>query len=429
MALLEPRGRVFPRMIPVHQALYSAPLADHEVVAQIRQEFAALGLRERIKPGTSVAVAVGSRGIDRIALTIKTLVEQIRALGGEPFVFPAMGSHGGATAAGQTRVLETWGVTEARVGCRVRATLDVATIGRTPHGLSVYLDRFASQADAIVVVNRVKPHTNFRGPLESGLMKIIAIGAGKHVQASTIHRLGVPGLRDHMPEVARVVLEKAPVVAAFALLEDACHALTRIVGVGPAELEAAEIKLLAEARAWQPRLPLGRIDLLVVDRIGKELSGTGMDPNVIGRCRLLDFNAFPEPLIKVITVHDLSEDTRGNAIGIGMADLTTRRAADKFNAKSTYTNTIIGLSPAMGALPITLDGDREVVRTALDYLCGVEPPEEARVIRISDTLHLDSMEVSESVAAELRGRDDITFCGPPREMAFDEAGALAPLRT
>ncbi len=429
MPLLEPRSRNFPRMTAIRQALYSAPLTDDEVVARIRGEFAALALQQRIKQGTSVAIAVGSRGIDRIALTIRTLVEQVKALGGEPFVFPAMGSHGGATAPGQKRVLETLGVTEAFVGCPVQATMEVVTIGCTPHGLPVYLDRFASQADAIVVVNRVKPHTNFRGPLESGLMKLLAIGAGKHVQASTIHRLGVPGLRDHMPEVARVVLEKAPIVAGFALLEDGCHALTRIAGIRPADLEATEIRLLDEARAWQPHLPVGRLDLLLVDRIGKELSGTGMDPNVIGRCRLLDFNAFPEPLIKVITVHDLSDDTRGNAIGIGMADLTTRRAADKFNAKSTYTNTIIGLSPAMGALPITLDSDREVVRTALDYLCGVEPPEEARVIRISDTLHLDSMEVSESVAAELRGREDITFCGPPREMAFDEAGALAPLRT
>ena len=162
-----------------------------------------MGLCQQIKPGMSVAIAVGSRGIDRIALTVRTLVEQIKALGAEPFVFPAMGSHGGATAAGQARVLETLGVTESLVGCPVRATMEVVTLGRTPGGLPVYLDRFAAGADAIVVVNRVKPHTNFRGPVESGLMKMIAIGAGKHVQASTIHRLGVQGLRDQMPEVAR----------------------------------------------------------------------------------------------------------------------------------------------------------------------------------------------------------------------------------
>jgi hypothetical protein len=297
--------------------------------------------------------------------------------------------------------------------------MEVATIGRTPRGLPVYLDRFAAEADAIVLVNRVKPHTNFRGQVESGLMKLMAIGAGKHVQASTIHRLGVAGLRDHMPEVARVVLEKAPIVAGFAL--------TRITGIRPDALEATEMKLLDEARKWQPRLPVSQLDLLIVDRIGKELSGTGMDPNVIGRCRLLDFSAFPDPVIKVITVHDLSEETHGNATGIGMADLTTRRAADKFDPCSTYTNTIIGLSPAMGALPIVLESDREVIRTALDYLCGAEPPEQARVIRIRDTLQLDSMEVSQPVADELRGRDGITLCGPAQEMTFDESGTLAPL--
>ena len=213
------------------------------------------------------------------------------------------------------------------------------------------------------------------------------------------------------------------------LLEDGRHVLTRIVGIGPVELETTEARLLEEVRRWQPHLPVRELDLLVVDRIGKELSGTGMDPNVIGRCRLVDFTAFPEPVIKVITVHDLSDDTHGNATGIGMADLTTRRVAGKMDPQSTYTNSIIGLSPAIGALPIVMETDRDAIGTALDYLCGAEPPERTRVIRVGDTLHLEVMEASESVAEEIAGRPGITLCGPPREMAFDPSGTLLPLGT
>jgi hypothetical protein len=256
---------------------------------------------------------------------------------------------------------------------------------------------------------------------------MLAIGAGKQRQASAIHRWGVPGLRDHMPEVARVVLQKAPVVAGIALLEDARHQLSRVVGVPAADIERTEMRLLDEVRAYQPRLPVRQLDLLVVDRIGKELSGTGMDPNVIGRCRLVDFVAFPEPEIKVITVHDLTDKTSGNAIGIGMADLTTRRAADKFNPQSTYANVLTGFSPAMGAMPVVAETDREAIRLALDYLIGPVEPERARVLRIRDTLNLEHLEASEAVLEEIQGLPSIQVCGQPQPMAFDADGALAPL--
>jgi hypothetical protein len=421
------RSDVFPRMAAIRQELYSAPLGAAGAVEATRGELAALALGERIRPGMSVAVGCGSRGIDQYAAVVKTIVEGLIALGAHPFVFPAMGSHGGATPEGQRQVLETLGLGEASLGCPIRATMDVVTLGSTPHGLPVYLDQFAAAADAIIIVNRVKPHTNFHGPLESGLMKMLAIGAGKQRQAAAIHRCGVSGLRDFMPEVARVVLQKAPVVAGFALLEDARHQLSRVVGVRAEEIEQTEMRLLDEVRGYQPKLPVGRLDLLVVDRIGKELSGTGMDPNVIGRCRLVDFVAFPEPVIKIITVHDLTDATRGNAIGIGMADITTRRAADKFDPQRTYANVLTGFSPAMGAMPIVAETDREAIRLALDYVIGPIEPLKARVLRIRDTLNLASMEASEPVLEEIGGRASIRICGQPRPMAFDEAGALAPL--
>ncbi|MGA2068301.1 MAG: lactate racemase domain-containing protein [Thermoguttaceae bacterium] len=418
---------VLPRMAAVRQELYSAPLGPQNVVEAVRRELAALGLGQRLRPGMSVAVGCGSRGIDQYALVVKTVVEHLASLGTRPFVFPAMGSHGGATPEGQRRVLQTQGIEESSLGCPVEATMEVVTLGSTPHGLPVYLDRFAAAADAILIVNRVKPHTNFHGPVESGLMKMLAIGAGKQRQASAIHRWGVPGLRDHMPEVARVVLQKAPVVAGVALLEDARHQLSRVLGVPAADFERTEMRLLEEVRGYQPRLPVGEIDLLVVDRIGKELSGTGMDPNVIGRCRLVDFVAFPEPEIKIITVHDLTDKTHGNAIGIGMADLTTRRVADKFDPQSTYANVLTGFSPAMGAMPIVAQTDREAIRLALDYLIGPVEPERARVVRIRDTLNLEHLEASEAVLAEIRDRPSIRISGQPRPMAFDADGTLAPL--
>jgi hypothetical protein len=420
---------VFPLMAAIRQELYSAPLGPQGVVEAVHRELAALGLSERIRPGMSVALGCGSRGIDQYALVVKTVVEHLSDLGARPFVFPAMGSHGGATPEGQRRVLQTLGIGESTVGCPVAATMEVVTLGSTPHGLPVYLDRCAAAAEAILIVNRVKPHTNFHGPVESGLMKMLAIGAGKQRQASAIHRWGVPGLRDHMPEVARVVLQKAPVVAGVALLEDARHQLSRVVGVPAADIERTEMRLLEEVRAYQPRLPVRQLDLLVVDRIGKELSGTGMDPNVIGRCRLVDFVAFPEPEIKVITVHDLTDKTNGNAIGIGMADLTTRRAADKFNPQSTYANVLTGFSPAMGAMPVVAETDREAIRLALDYLIGPVEPERARVLRIRDTLNLEHLEASEAVLEEIQGLSSIQVCRQPQPMAFDASGALAPLAT
>ncbi|MGD0897636.1 MAG: lactate racemase domain-containing protein [Thermoguttaceae bacterium] len=424
--ILPVRSDAFPRMAAVRQELYSAPLGPGGAVEEVRREVAAIDLSERIRPGMSVAVGCGSRGIDQYAAVVKAIVREIAGLGARPFIFPAMGSHGGATPEGQRRVLETLGVSESYVGCPIRSTMDVITLGATPHGLPVYLDQFAAAADAIVIVNRVKPHTNFHGPLESGLMKMLAIGAGKQRQASAIHRLGVPGLRDEMPEVARVVLQKAPVAAGFALVEDARHQLSRIVGVRAEAMEETEARLLDEIRGYQPKLPVGQIDLLVVDRIGKDLSGTGMDPNVIGRCRLVDFVAFPEPVIKVITVHDLSEKTHGNAIGVGMADITTRRVADKFDPTSTYANSLTGFSPAMGAIPIVAETDREAIRLALDYLIGAIEPERARVVRIRDTLNLEWLEASEPVLEEIRALPSIQVRGPARAMAFDAGGAFAP---
>lgn len=421
--LMKEQSDKFPRMVKLTQQLYSAPLGDADVVASVEREFAKLNLAGRIGPGQTVALGAGSRGVASINLILKTLVAQVRTLGAEPFIFPAMGSHGGATDAGQKEVLESLGITEEYAGCPIKSNLAVVELGTSPSGLPVYLDKNASQADAIIITNRVKAHTNFRGHVESGLMKMLAIGTGKHAQAMAIHKHGTKGLRDYMPEVARTILQRAPVVAGFAVLEDGYHQASRITGIPAAEIERTEERLLEESKRIMPKLPVNELDLLIIEKIGKNISGTGMDTNVVGRVRLADYDKFPEPVIRAIIALDLTDETHGNATGMGLADLITRRLADKIDFRATYINCLTGQGPAQAAMPIPLDSDREAVRIALDYIIGAVVPADARVIRIKDTLSMAEIEVSESLMRELQGRDGFSF-GELAEMRFDEAGML-----
>jgi hypothetical protein len=422
--IMQELSAVFPRMVTLRQTLYQSPLDQEGVIAAVRREFGKLELQPKIGPGKTVALGGGSRGVASIDLIIKTLVEEVKKLGGEPFVFPAMGSHGGGTAEGQREVLESLGITEDYVGCPIKSSMETVELGKSPSGLSVYLDKNASQADAIIIINRVKAHTNFRGEVESGLMKMLAIGAGKHNQAIAIHSYGVKGLSEYIPEVGQALLERAPVVAGFAVLEDAYHSASRIMGVAPQDFYRVETELLKEANRTSPSLPAKDIDVLIVEQMGKNISGAGMDTNVIGRVYLPDNHAWDEPRIKVIIVLNLTEETHGNAVGIGMADLIVKRVADKIDFQKTYINAITGGGPLHGALPITCQTDREAVRIALDYLIGPQPSAEARVVRIKDTLTLDQMQVSEALLSELRGRDGFSFEGTPTDMSFNENGEL-----
>lgn len=421
--LMKEQSDKFPRMVKLTQALYSAPLGDEGITAAVEREFRALNLAGKIGPGKTVALGAGSRGVASIDLIIKSLVAQVKALGAEAFVFPAMGSHGGATGPGQKEVLESLGINEEYIGCPIKSSLEVVELGQSAGGLPVYLDKNAAQADAIIITNRVKAHTNFRGHVESGLFKMLAIGTGKHAQAMAIHKHGTQGLRDYMPEVARAIIERAPVVAGFAVLEDGYHQASKIVGIPADQIERTEERLLEESKRIMPKLPVKELDLLIIEQIGKNISGTGMDTNIVGRVMLVDYDKFPEPAIKVIIALDLTEETHGNATGIGLADLTTRRLADKIDYRATYINCLTGQGPQQGALPIPLDSDREAVRVALDYLVGPIPPQDVRLIRIKDTLSMAEIEVSEALQRELQGRDGFSF-GDLKEMQFDSAGTL-----
>jgi hypothetical protein len=393
------------------------------VAAAVRDTLGALPLP--IKPGQTVALAVGSRGIVNIDVVTRASVDHLKRLGAHPFVFPAMGSHGGGTTEGQLSVLEHYGITDATMGCPIRATMDVVQVGETL-GLPVWLDREASQADWIGVINRVKPHTDFKGEIESGLFKMMTIGLGKHRGAIQAHRANIRHRYETVvTSVGREMLRRARIAFGLGIVENGYDETAKVQAFLPADIEAGERALLREAKAWMARLPFDPIDLLIVDEMGKDVSGAGMDSNIIGRHGTFFEPPFPSPKITFIVVCDLTAHTYGNATGIGNADFTTRRLADKVEWNATYINCLTACSPAGAKLPPVLDTDRDAVAVALSCL-GLERIEDARVVRIKNTLRLAEVEVSEAFAPEVAKREDLRQVSEPAPLAFDATGALLP---
>jgi hypothetical protein len=414
----------FPRMVRCTQRLHRAPISAADITARTRAGLARIAGDPRLGPGRTVAIGAGSRGIANYAVVMRAVVDAVRATGATPFIFPAMGSHGGATGPGQAALLAGIGITPEAMGCEIRSAMDVVELGHSAEGLPVFLDAHAARADGIIVVNRIKPHTNFRGPVESGLMKMLAIGTGKQAQAFAIHKIGARGLSDFMYGIGRAVMARAPVLAGVGIIEDACHATADIRVLTPPTLEQDEAQILAAVKAYTPRLPVDDLDLLICERIGKDVSGTGMDTNVIGRVQLVDFHAFATPRIHIIVGLGLTEGTHGNAIGMGLCDLITKRLQDEIDPQPTYVNVITGQCPRNGAMPPVMATDREAIHTALAYLVPGRDHRDATVIRIRDTLHLDAFWVSESLAATLAGRDGLTLHPPGTPLAFAADGAL-----
>lgn len=415
------RAMVLPRMLRVRQSFPRPRVAD--LPREVRDTLAAARLP--IRRGDTVAVGAGSRGIASIDAIVRTAVEHLKDLGARPFVFPAMGSHGGATAEGQRAVLAHYGITEEAMGCEIRATMEVVQVGEAL-GLPVWLDRAAAGADWIGVVNRVKPHTDFKGSIESGLFKMMAIGMSKRVGAAQAHRASVRHRYETViTAVGREVLRRARIAFGLGIVENAYEQTAKVQAFLPEALEAGERALLAEARAWMARLPFDPIDVLIVDEMGKNVSGTGMDTNVIGR-GASKFEPFPDkPRITWIVACDLTAKSYGNANGIGNADFTTRRLAEKIDWQATLINCLAAVTPNGAKLPPVFETDREATAAALDCL-GLTRPEEVRVVRIKNTLLLGEVEVSEAFLPELAARADLVKVTDPAPLAFDETGTLAP---
>jgi hypothetical protein len=398
-------------------------LAIKDIPNKVREELARTRLKEKVEGRKSVAIAVGSRGINNIALIVKTVVEEVKRYGGQPFIVPAMGSHGGATAEGQREVLESYGVTEEYMGAPIISSMEVVSLGQTPQGVEVFLDKNAYYSDAIIAINRIKLHTDFRGEIESGILKMLAIGLGKHKGAVNLHRYGAQGLKVNIPEVAKIMISKAPVALGIGVVEDAYDHTAIIQAMEPEEIEEKEKGLLKKQRQLMPSLPLAKIDILVVDQMGKNISGSGMDTNVIGRIKIKGIPEPEKPDIHVIVVRDLTEESHGNAAGIGLADLVIRRLVEKIDFDQTYANCITTTFPERGKIPITVDTDELAIKTALLWI-GHKGFQEAKVIWIKNTLKLDEMLVSSASLEELKNQPYIEILEGPIEMKFDTAGNL-----
>ncbi len=417
----------YPKILRVRQHFERPRISD--VPAAVRATLKTLDLDRTIRPGQTVALTAGSRGIANIPLVLQATVGFLKELGARPFLVPAMGSHGGGTVEGQWKILESYGITEAFVGAPIRASMDVVSLGSTVEGWPVLLDRRASEADHIGVVARVKPHTSYHGPIESGLLKMMMIGLGKHAGALEYHRILLEypyGQVVHA--VSRVVRQQAPIAFGLALVENAYEDTARVEAMRPEAMEPREEELLAQAKNLLARLPLHKADLLVVDEIGKNISGSGMDTNIVGRKRAFRGQASSDdqPQIRLIFVRGLSDRTHGNATGIGLADFTTLRLVRSMNYRATAINCLTAGYPEGAFLPVHLETDREVLDAALAII-GTRKPEEARVLRIRNTLHLGEVEVSEPCLAVSEGRSNFEPLEAPRALTFDAQGNLPPL--
>jgi hypothetical protein len=412
-----------PSFFRVRQTFESPRVAD--IPAEVRGQLASLKLEERIKPGQSVAISAGSRGIANIAVITKAIVDHTKSLRASPFIVPAMGSHGGGTAEGQRKVLESYGVTETFCGCPIRASMETVVVCQTGEGFDVHFDRHAFEADHVIVVNRVKPHTGFSGDLESGLMKMMLIGLGKHEGAKVYHR----AIQDYsfgqiVRSVAGRVLESCRIAAGVAIVENGYDETASIQAIAPGEFEAREKELLVLARTLMPRLPFEHVHLLVVDEIGKDVSGSGMDTNVVGR-KFHDHaaakNEFPK--VKRIVVRGLSKATHGNAAGIGMAEFCTRRVIEEINIEATRINCLTAGHAPAAMLPLDYPTDRAAIEAALPTV-GLVEPEAAKVLWIRNTLELREVECSASYLEEARKRSDLEVLTDLRPLPFDAAGNL-----
>jgi hypothetical protein len=374
-----------------------------------------------------VAVGVGSRGIAGLHEIVTAVIGELRTAGFEPFVVPAMGSHGGGTAEGQREVLAGYGISERALGVPIRATMETEVVGEV-EGLPVHVDRHVVEAGRALLVSRVKPHTDFRGRIESGAAKMAAIGLGKQPGAAALHALGVPGLRDLMPAVGRFVAARF-LLGAVAIVENEFDETESITGLLPADVGAArEAELLEQARTSLPRIPFDELDVLVVEQIGKDISGTGMDPNVIGRWLMAGLEEPSPPPVRCIVALGLSPGSHGNALGVGLADFVSQRLVDAIDLDVSYTN---GLTAGWAGLkrlrlPIALPSDREAIATAV-ATCGRWADEPVRLVWIEDTLHTRVLAASEPLLAEAASRPDLELVGDGFAFPFDEAGTLAPL--
>ncbi|MGD8257016.1 MAG: lactate racemase domain-containing protein [Desulfobacterales bacterium] len=411
-----------PKMVGVKQKFKTNSIKD--IRAAVRSTLASINPEEYVSSGESVAITAGSRGIANIAVILAELISELKKIGARPFIVPAMGSHGGAKAEGQRRIIEHFGINEETMGVPIKSSMEVVQVGKTADGIPVLLDKKAFQADRIIVVNRVKPHTDFKGEIESGLIKMMAIGLGKQKAADHYHNVFMRLGHYHvLTSVAREIVKQCPIAFGLALVENQRDESEIIQAIPAAKIEETERELLVIAKNLLPGIPFDPIDLLIIDEMGKNISGTGMDQNVIART-VIPYHQVPsKPQITRIFVRDLTSDSEGNATAIGNADFTTRRLVDKIDHRATNMNAITSSCPEAVRIPPFFDDDQETIETALKTI-GEVAPEKARIVHIKNTLMLEKMYISEALIADAENFNAIEINAKPNYMQFDETDNL-----
>lgn len=413
----------YPQFFRVRQK-FERPRVDN-VPGEVGRQLSRLNLESTIRPGQSVAITAGSRGIANIRHIIKAIVDHVKGLNAQPFIVPAMGSHGGGTAEGQQGVLQSYGITEEFCGCPIRASMETIVVCQAPEGFPVHLDRQASQANHIILCGRIKPHTDFSGDIESGLMKMMLLGLGKHEGAKIYHR----AFQDYsfaqiVRSVAGRVLDQCRIAAGVAVVENGYDETAKVEAIAPREILEREKQLLVLAKQWMPRLPFSQVDILIIDEMGKDISGAGIDTNVVGRKRhgsKPDENELPK--VKRIIVRSLTPASHGNAVGIGFVDFCTTRLLDGHDRAATWTNILTSGNMRGVKYPLHYNTDREILDVALPTI-GLTPPLEAKMMWIKNTLHLAEVECSAAFLPEANNRDDLEILTPLRDLPLDAAGNL-----
>ncbi len=408
----------FPPMVPVRQRFCADTVGD--VSRAVVDGLAGLGLSSL--KGKKIALTAGSRGIKGMADALRAAVAFLVSSGAEPFIVPAMGSHGGATAAGQVHVLESLGITQTSMGAPVKSSMDVVRLGTTDHGLEVFCDKYAFEADGIIVCNRIKVHNVFKAAYESGLAKMMVIGLGKHKGAVATHHHGFDRFGEIIPKAAELVLERAPILCGIGIIENGYGDVAAVEVLPPEAILSREPELLTKAKRIMGRLLVPEIDVLIIDEIGKDISGGGMDANVTGRSPL-GLPGFVAPPIQRIIVRGLSQATYGNAIGIGLADLTTRACAEKIDLSVTYTNALTAHSLLSPKIPVVCENDREALSTALRIVRG-GVPEAPKIVRIVNTKDLENIWMSESYRQTLEQSPDLEVTGEFQAVRFNPDGSF-----
>ena len=410
-----------PRMFRVRQIFPRNKIEPEEIPGIIKKLLSEEKFSSQIKPGMKIAITAGSRGIANNALTTKCIADFIKSKGAQPFVVPAMGSHGGSTAAGQREILRGYGITEEYLQCPILSSMEVKKIGVNEEGTDVYIDKYAAESDGIVIGCRIKPHTAFRGPYESGIMKMMAIGLGKQYGAEVCHEAGFKHMAKNVPLFGKAIIRHAPVLFAVPTIENAYDETCKIVAVNADEIEELEPALLKEAASYMARILVDSCDVLIVDEIGKNYSGDGMDPNITGTfCSPYATGGIDAQRVAVL---DLSKETHGNGIGLGFSSATTKRVFDKLDLASMYPNAITCTVLGGVRIPIIMESDKEAIQVCIKS-CNEIDKTRPRVVRIPNSLHLEHIMLSEDYLEEIKGMETIEIESEPMDLPFDGDGML-----